>query len=197
MLVVTDPDDTGGPLDERLVAPGRSIELDAAASSGRCLDGVLLFRFSVDGGPELRAWSDNPVYVDAPGQDTEYLVEVRCSTDATCTGSALVSVEVDCPTAGGIGEPFPETILALESKTEFAWTSPLDFDLFSGELMDVAVYAGTLASGSGNSFTAEATPSSGQGFYHLVREPGEFCNDVGLWTSTGAGENPLRETSLP
>jgi len=33
--------------------------------------------------------------------------------------------------------------------------------------------------------------------YYLVRTTGEFCNNVGLWTTGGAGESPLRATSLP
>lgn len=109
----------------------------------------------------------------------------------------MVDVDVDCPTAGGVGEPFPETILAQASKTEFAWTTTLEFELYSGDLGDVGSYVGATASGSGSSFPATASPSSGQGFYYVVREAGEFCNDQGLWTSGGVRESPLREDSLP
>ena len=83
------------------------------------------------------------------------------------------------------------------SKIEFGWTTPLDYELYSGDLGDIGIYSGILASGSGSSFPATSVPSGGQGFYYVVREPGAFCNDVGLWTSGGAGESPLRENALP
>jgi hypothetical protein len=166
--VATDPDRTGGPWDEVLVAPGRTIEMNAVASHGTCVDGVLQFRFSVDGGSELRGWSDDPVDVD-----------------------------VGCPASGNLNLPFSETILAGSSKVAFTWTAPLDFDLFSGDLDAVDSYAGDLSTGSGDSFPATAVPATGEGFYYVMRGAGEFCNDVGLWTSEGLGESPLRESSLP
>ena len=36
----------------------------------------------------------------------------------------------------------------------------------------------------------------GFGYYYLVREVGEFCNDNGRWTSGGPAEDPLREGLL-
>jgi hypothetical protein len=195
--VATTPDVTGGALDELLTAPGQPIELNAAGTTGICLSGTLQFRFSIGGGTELRGWSENPVLVDAPGQDTDYLVEARCSTDTSCQGSVIVDVDVQCPTSGTLGVPFPETISA-QTKTLFSWATPLDYDLFAGDLGAVSVYAGNLSSGAGNSFTAGATPaSSGEGFFFVVREAGEFCNDTGLWTSGGPSESTLREPSLP
>jgi hypothetical protein len=196
-VVATTPDATGGPLDELLPAPGISIELDASPSFGTCLDGALQFRFAVDGGSELRAWSEDPTFVDAPPSDVGYLVEVRCSTDTSCMGSAVVDVQVDCPTTGSLREPFPETILAQSSKIEFAWATPLDYELYSGDLGGVGIYAGALVFGSGSSFPATAIPSSGQGLYYVVRHAGAFCNDVGLWTSGGVGESSGRESMLP
>jgi hypothetical protein len=195
--VSTDPDRTGGPWDEVLVAPGRTIEMNAVASYGTCVDGVLQFRFSVDGGTELRGWSDNPIVLAAPRVDTDYLVEVRCSTDPPCADSVVIDVDVGCPASGNLNLPFAEPILAGSSKVEFTWTTPLDFDLFSGDLEAVGSYAGDLSSGSGSSFPATATPATGEGLYYVVRITGEFCNDVGLWTSGGSAESPLRESSLP
>jgi hypothetical protein len=62
----------------------------------------------------------------------------------------------------------------------------------------VSAYAGTLTSGTGTTFAADATPAApGDGFYFVVRDAGEFCNDIGLWTSGGSAESPSRETSLP
>jgi hypothetical protein len=196
-VVSTDPDETGGALDEILIAPGRPIEMNAAASFGRCLDGALQFRYSIDNGPALRGWSEDPVFIDAPVSDTDYLVEVRCSTDASCMDSVVVDVDVDCPSSGTLGEPFPEIIVA-ETKTLFSWTTPFDFHLFAGELHAVGAYTGDLSSGTGSSFAAGVTPGSpGDGFYFLVRHAGEFCNDVGQWTSGGPSESPARESTLP
>jgi hypothetical protein len=194
--VVTTPDATGGPLDEVLTAPGQPIELDAAGSSAICLNGALQFRFSIDSGPELRSWTDDPILLDAPGQDVDYRIEVRCSTDTSCMNSAIVDVDVDCPTTGTLSEPFPETIVA-ETKTLFSWTTPLDFDLFTGDLSQVSAYAGGVSSGTGNSFAAGSTAEPGDGFYFIVRDASEYCNDIGLWTSGGPAESPSRETSLP
>jgi hypothetical protein len=179
-----------------LAAPGQSIGLDAATSYGTCVDGALQFRFAVDNGPELRGWSENPIFLAVPQGETDYLVSARCSTDTSCMGSSVVNVDVACPSSGALAGPFPETVLAA-SKTAFGWTTALDYDLFTGELSGVGGYAGMLSSGSGSAFPAAATPSPGQGFYYVVRRAGEFCNDTGLWTSGGAGESPLREGSLP
>ncbi len=195
-MVTTAPDVTGGPLDELLTAPGQPIELDAAGSSGVCLSGALQFRFSVDGGTELRGWSENPELIDAPGEDTDYLVETRCSTDLSCLGSVVVNVDVDCPTTGDLEGVFPETILA-ESKTRFSWPTARTFFLFSGDLSAVSSYAGDVSSRTSQGFNSETTPDPGAGFYFVVRTTGKFCNDAGLWTTGGAGESPLRESSLP
>ena len=44
--VQTDPDVTGGALNELLSAPGQPISLDASGSSGTCLDGSLQYRIA-------------------------------------------------------------------------------------------------------------------------------------------------------
>jgi hypothetical protein len=195
--VRTVPDQTGGAHDERLAVPGMALKMDAATSSGVCLDGVLLFRFSVDGGPELRSWSDDPVHLLAPVEDTDYRVDVRCSVDTSCDASTIVAVEVECPSSGHLTGVFAESIVAAPSKTEFVWTTPLEYHLFSGDLEGVSSYAGTLTSGLGSSFQTPLTPLPGQARYYLVRTTGEFCNNAGLWTTGGNGESPLRATSLP
>jgi hypothetical protein len=195
--VATDPDNTGGALDELLTAPGQPIELDASSSFGTCLDGALQFRFSKDGGTTiLREFSENPVLTAAPQDDTDYLVEVRCSTDTTCSDSATVDVNVNCPASGNLGGIFP-TIVA-STKTTWVWTPPKTYVVWQGDVTAVSTYGGTQSfSGSGDSFTDVATPAVGSGDYYLAREVGEFCNDDGLWTSGGPAESPLREPSLP
>lgn len=198
VAVSTVPDATGGPEDEALVAPGRPIEISAEDSSGRCVDGPLQFRFSIDGGPVLREWGENPVFVDAPLEDRDYVVDVRCSTDASCNNSTTVDVDVHCPSTGSLRAAFGGTILAQAGKTEWSWTTARDFVLWTGSLAQVASYAGDETAGSGTSFDDPTLPSgTGSGFYYLVRTQGEFCNDRGLWTSGGPEESPLRENNLP
>ena len=89
---------------------------------------------------------------------------------------------------------FPQTLLAI-SATEFGWNSALDYDLFSGPLDDVSNYAGSLTSGSGESFSI--VPAEGPSQYYLLRLAGEFCNDRGNWSSAGSGESPGRAAALP
>jgi hypothetical protein len=195
--VATTPDDTGGALDELLTAPGQPIVLDASSSFGTCLDGALQFRFSKDGGTAvLREFSGNPVLTAAPQSDTDYLVEVRCSSDPSCNVSATVDVNVDCPASGNLGGIFP-TIVA-STKTTWAWTPSKDYVVWQGDVTVVSTYGGAETFfGTGDSFTDPATPALGSGEYYLVREVGEFCNDDGVWSSGGPAESPLREPSLP
>jgi hypothetical protein len=194
--VATDPDDTGGVLDERLVAPGQPIELDASSSFGSCLDGALQFRFSTDGGATvLREYTENPVVIAAPQSDTDYLVEVRCSTDTACGDSVTVDVDVDCPASGNLAGIFPA--ITATDKTTWTWTPSETYLLWQGDLALVSSYAGNDSPGTGSSFTHSATPVSGSGYYYLLRELGEYCNENGPWTSGGSAEDPLREVSLP
>jgi hypothetical protein len=197
--VVTDPDNTGGPLDELLTAPGQPIEMDASSSFGTCLDGALQFRFSADAGATLlREYSENPVFIAAPQTDAEYLVEVRCSTDTDCSGSASVDVDVDCPSSGNASLGIFATISAEGNKATFSWTGSVSYLMHKGDLVNVSTLAGTQTPGSGTSFTDPATPTpSGAGFYYLVRETGTFCNAEGEWTSGGSGEQPGRDATLP
>ena len=184
-------------MSETLPAPDVAIALDASGSSGICIDGQLQYRFSIEGGSLLRDWGDGPIVIDAPFEKVSYLVEARCSTDTSCLGSALVQVDVACPTAGTFQEPFPEVIQAQGNKTDWSWTTPLDFDRFTGDLDAVSNYEGDLTSATGSSFSDMTLPLSGAGFYYVLRESGEFCNTRGLWTSEGAGESTTREGSLP
>jgi hypothetical protein len=197
--VVTTPDNTGGPLDELLAAPGQPIEMDGSTSFGTCLDGALQFRFSKDGGATvLREFSENAVYVGAPQGDTDYLVEVRCSTDTSCSGSAAVDVNVNCPSSGNVSLGIFATIFAQGDKVTWSWTGSANYLLHKGDLSAVSSLAGSQTSGSGTSFMDPATPTpAGAGFYYLVREVGEFCNADGEWTSGGAGEVPGRDATLP
>jgi hypothetical protein len=195
--VETDPDLTGGALDELLTAPGQPIEIDASSSFGTCVDGALQFRFTADGGSTvIRDYSENAVIVTAPTSDTDYLVEVRCSTDLDCGGSATVDVDVDCPSSGNLGGGVFATITAEANDTTWSWTGGVSYVLHIGDLSAVSTLAGTQSTGSGTSFTHVPVPGVSAGYYYIVREAG-FCNSAGSWTTGGLGEQPGRDTTLP
>jgi hypothetical protein len=91
-----------------LAAPGQVVELSAVGSSAdSCLNGTLQYRFCIDAdadiacdGPAdmlLRGWTDNPVLLQAPANNTDYVVEVRCSSAVTCADAASLTVSVNCP----------------------------------------------------------------------------------------------------
>jgi hypothetical protein len=187
--VATDPDDNGGAAAEELSAPGQPIELDAAASSGQCLDGALQYKFSKDG-VVLREFSENAFLVDAPGAATQYVVDVRCSTDTACADQTTIDVTVVCPTGNtpllGV---FPETVVA-SSGTTWSWSVTRGYDLLQGPLNGVFNYVGTRSTGTGTSFTDAGSLPGGtvNGKYYVVRELGGFCNEIGSWTTGGAGE---------
>ncbi|MCP3937527.1 MAG: hypothetical protein GY708_19405, partial [Actinomycetia bacterium] len=189
---------TTAPSPALLQAPGQALEIDASDSfADRCDSGILQYRFSAAGGQELRDWTDNPVILVAPIFSTDYVVETRCSTLPGCSGSTVVAATVNCPTSVVTPIAFGETILADANKIRFSWTTSQPHAVFTGDIRLMSTYTGAIvAHGEGSSFTDSATPATDSGFYYLVRK-GQYCNDAGLWTSGGPGENPLRETALP
>jgi hypothetical protein len=194
--IETTPDLTGDALNENLAAPGQPIEINASGSSGTCQDGALQYRFTKDGSEVLREWSENAVIIDVPqALGSSYLVQVRCSTDTSCSSSAVVNVTATCPASGNLGGLFES--ISASTKTSWSWATPQDYQVWSGALSGVSSYAGSSSTGSGNSFSDLTVPSSGSGLYYVVRSAGEFCNEVGLWSSGGAGESAAREPSLP
>jgi len=203
VAVTTDPDETGGALDEVLTAPGQVITLNVSSSS-QCLDGALLYRFARADGTVLREFSENPVLVAAPQVDTDYLVEIRCSANAPgfeCDAAVVVDVDVGCPTSGSLAGVFPQ-ILAT-SKTDWEWMPAREYLLYSNP---IGIWYGSAipTTGSGSSFSDSSLPDSGKGTYYVLREQGEFCNERGPWTACNPtdqacvnAEDPSRETSLP
>jgi hypothetical protein len=200
LVVVTDPDDNGGPLAEQLSAPGQPIEIDASGSSGTCLDGSLQFRFDKNGVIQ-RDYSENPVLIDAPasaGGATVYTVHLRCSSQPTqgaCETSTTVTVTEDCPGTGTTTPAF-DTITA-DSKTVFSWPGYLEWFLVRGDLGQVSTYhVLTTSSATGSSFSDTLEPEIGEGLYYVLRQA-RYCNQDSKWTSGGVNESPLREVSLP
>ena len=178
-----------------------------ASSADRCLNGVLQYRFWIDGNGDnaggdpldklLRNWTDNPAIVDAPLDTTTYVMDVRCSTDFACEASTSVIVTVLCPASGNLG--FPNVTV---DGTGFAgWGSLQAFEYCYGDLADLRTY-GTITCGSGNDVGQDICfddPAPGQGYYWVWRETGTigtggtgFCNDPGITWG-----NPDRDAALP
>jgi hypothetical protein len=91
-----------------LAAPGQVVEIDASASeANRCVDGTLQFQFWIDGDSDgaggdtadtlLRGWTDDAVITHAPEQSVTYAVDVRCSSDHTCSAATSSPTTVTCP----------------------------------------------------------------------------------------------------
>ncbi len=181
-----------------LPAPGQPLEIDAAPSfADQCHSGTLQYRFSTAAGQELRDWTDNPVILVAPGSTTDYVVEARCSSLTNCAGSTVVTATVNCPPPVATQNAFGETMFPEGNKQEFSWASTRHYSAFSGAMSMVGTYTGAfVSSGEGVSFVDASRPAANSGYYYVVRG-GEYCNDAGLWTSGGPGENPSRETLLP
>ena len=125
-------------------APGQIVELDATASSlDLCVNGSIQYRF-LSAGAVVRSWSDNPYYLDAPAIDTTYGVEVRCSSDPSCTGSDGVLVAVTCPLGGGGPTSFPSAISFGDGDSVAAPDDDRDLLRFASQGDPVAIATGTL-----------------------------------------------------
>ncbi len=184
------------------VTPGQTIELEAVgASSGNCSDGVLLYRFWVDGDANgqpgdpsdtlLRGWTTDPSILAAPSITTGYLIEFGCSSDPSCTATTTVTRLVACPVSAA--NAFP-TVTAPNDAT-LVWSGPIDTVFVKGDLSGVSsltpTQTGTLVGASSLDISGDAA-----GFWYLFREDvaaGPECNSAGTWSSGGSGELPGRE----
>jgi hypothetical protein len=152
------------PLAETLSAPGEPIVLSGEPSTAICLTGSLQYRYSDNTtGTELRGWSEDPVFVDAPTANTNYKVQVRCSSDPTnvaCINSAVVVVTVHCPySSPRLNSTLFQTsfgpVLAASgtSKSTFQWTTATRHDVFTAPMNVTGTHTGagnaaTLTDGS-------------------------------------------------
>jgi hypothetical protein len=186
---------------EPLPAPGQAVELDAGASSAdRCLDGVLQYRFWLDGNGDgqggdpadtlLRDWTDDRFLLRAPAATRTYVVDARCSSAPGCVGSTSRLVVVDCPASGNLGGGVFQTITAPD-KVQFVWSLPEDVTFAEGNLATLPTYT---TSNSGTLPAAASLPMSTAQWYLLKGSAGgAFCNQAAAWTSGGPGELPGRD----
>jgi hypothetical protein len=193
--------------------PGHVIELsgeDSTAAS--CLDGTLHYRFWRDGNgnqvvgdPEdtlLRGFTDDPFYVDAPRATTDYVLDVRCSAEpdnSSCTNTVAITVEVDCPTGGGL-PAFPP--ISAPDRSTLSWGTETGYNFAKGMLADVSTYVLTdggedQPAASGFDISGD-TPTPDTGLWYLFRLAGAlgaqpiYCNQP-----TITWGNVSRDANLP
>jgi len=138
----------------------------------------------------VRNWSENPILLQAPGDNTNYAADARCSALVTCVGTAHNTVAVNCPSTSTV---FVGTLTTdgSNAKNDFQW---------SGGVIDHAVAEGLLSTLSGayaTDFTAfgllgsSHTLVGGDGHWLLVRSDtpsaGSFCNSPGPGPWDGGG----------
>jgi hypothetical protein len=169
-----------------LAAPGQVVSLDAIESeTDRCLDGTVQYQF-FGNGTLLRAWTDNPILVDAPLVTTDYEMQARCSTEVDCLGSASVEVVVNCPNSGNLTYPtVTATATPGTTPTSLDWGLDMAYDFLRGDLATLDnTYTGTPGSDSGPALDISGdTVNMGDGLWYLFRGQGgggsAFCNDLG------------------
>jgi hypothetical protein len=187
------------------------VKLDATTSfADRCSDGLLLFRFWIDGNgngvlndPEdvvLRTWTEDPILLQAPDATTRYGVEVQCSSLPSCQGSSTTVVTVPCPATGNARLPFGQTI-GFASKTQLSWSTAELVDVIRGDLTALRTSGGQfndtvevcLANDVSTTLVTDATaPAAETAYYYLVRDAGPtaFCNAAPSWKTGVPAEKP-------
>ena len=191
-----------------LPLPGRPVIVAASASADRCTDGLLLYQFWLDGNGDgligdpsdvlLRDYGIDPIFEDAPGASTSYVVRVKCSTATgpPCDGVlGAASVSVSCP-----GTPFDETFdpvawwanLTFTGKETFAVPDPGFHPRLDVARGDLGALRATGAFGGeacvagetyATTFTDVSNPAQGGGYYYLARDADPVCNDNASWST--------------
>ncbi len=177
-------------------APGRALLLDASKSAAdACIEGALEYKFTDQTGAVVRDWLSDPEALVSPTLETEYSVEVRCSSATSCNGTASI-IASDLPPRSCM-----TTDLAFSSKTVFDWNGASSsscvalFDVTRGDLaaLSSGSWAGqTCLEDNGSDLTATdpATPSTNGGFWYLARHDGD------TWSSGGASEQGDRDSTV-
>ena len=172
-----------------LPVPGQPTTLSAQTSSAdRCVTGMLLFQFWVDGNNNgvggdaadtlVQEFSPNSSYLDAPTVTTNYAVRVKCSsaTSGVCAGAwSATTVTVTQPNA------FLTSQLKFSNKTTIASPTgaltqfPMDLlrAPFSGPFGASFNFAGTTCLfnnvPTSTVLTDATVPTLGNGLYYLLR----------------------------
>jgi len=146
-------------------------------------------------------WEINAAYASDPDHDGTVTAIDNCpllynpgqeDSDADAVGNACDNCLYG-PNADQGAAPLGQTILATDAET-FAWPVAADVVYLRGDLAGVNLYGFDLVDSLplATSITDSSVPSSGSGFYYLVRPD---C-PVGSWQST-IGAEPGRDEELP
>ncbi len=126
-------------------------------------------------------------------------VEVQECTGGDSDGDGICDATDNCPAVFNPDQGpvvFGQDILAADQDT-FTWANPADIEFVSGNLLAVSSYP---VGRSGFAFGATSIsanpdqPTSGAGFYYLVRLGGDCA--AGSW-QTSEGAEPVRDAALP
>jgi hypothetical protein len=191
-------------------APGQAVLWEASVDAGAgCPGGIPLYRYWLDGDGNglggdpidllLRDYSTQSEYWAAPSATADYVVEVRCSSDPSCSASASFSRAVNCPSSAAVLFP----TLSAVSADQFGWGAVIPSFFARGDLTLVSSLSplafGSLGSTASLDISTDS-PAAGGGFWYLFREDvtaAAFCNAPGSWSSGGSGELPGRTGVLP
>ena len=189
-----------------LIVSGERITFAAGGSAnpGGCVNGGTQFRFFRDG-VVVQDWSSNPSFIDNPTTDARYSVQLRCSTDNTCTSSATNAASIKPITA----YPGDGTDIALAvshvnatSTTTISWPSRPQPSLVSG----YNFYTGTInSSGDATLGTLSGMVCSGSTIPQPAGAPGPLVTktETGVTPALGkavfylAGHHPVAATGQP
>ena len=183
-------------------APLRPFQLTGIKTpAATCVGGEIEYRFQDGFGKTLADWSASPQtetgdLVVTPAVDTDYFLDVRCSTNPLeCL--ATDSVRIVMP-----GCAIGATTLILPNRTTIRWQGSLalntSFDTARGDVAALRAANGSFSgascledNGADTSTPDAATPTAGASFYYLVR-----C-DGGSWDDpAGTGQQGTRGGTL-
>jgi hypothetical protein len=187
-----------------------SIVLSTVGSlADRCVDGVLLSEYWIDGNADgslddpqdvlVRPFAVDPLYDDAPTTTTQYAARVKCSSaPAACTDTRFALVIVGCPGTPGVYNPEAWwTRLRFTSRTTIEVPAAgQTIDAARGDLGSLRAsgsFGGEVCLADGSSSTAlvdASVPALGGGYYYLLRGADAACNENRSWRTFSPKENP-------
>ncbi len=189
-----------------IIVAGEKITFSAGGTTnpGGCVNGGAQFRIFRDG-VMAQDWSSNAGFVDNPTRDTRYSVQVRCSTDATCTSSAANAASIKTASAyPGDGTDIALSVSHVGSTntTTITWPSRPQPPLVSG----YNFYTGPInSSGDATLNTLSGIVCSGGTIPQPAGAPGPLVTktEVGVTPAAGkavfylAGHHPVAATGQP
>ncbi len=141
---------------------GHSVRISGVASTipGGCTNGVPQFQFTKNGSV-VQDWSSKTFFQDSPEQIATYSVQVRCSSDTSCT--SVTGATVTVPVYSGTdGVSFGSVHSAFDATTGVQYTAgtgATTLNLYTPTGFQVDVYRGNITSlGSANGGAIDSVP---------------------------------------